>query len=309
MRRSPLFTVLLALALGTLFVVTGGAQATKPAPAPGYNAPGYGLNGVNVVNVVNDVNDVNVVNQYFRLCRENPLTPPLEVMPLPWFQPPGRRLLAGSPLERSASDWLQQPYGLASPPGQLLAAAILASSSTPASRARGEDLLKQLAKAPSKEEEEEASASAYETRLRVARLATALLWKSNEKMILFDPDSAKAAKNDREVLNREKLVAALPEPLRAGPYYLLGETYERLQRYDEAVLAWMRLPTAYPENRPLAAQSLFKAAQTLLKLGRPEQAATLCREIETNYADFDWAVQSAQSLLRQRNDKTPRNSQ
>jgi TolA-binding protein len=75
----------------------------------------------------------------------------------------------------------------------------------------------------------------------------------------------------------------MPEPLRAGPYYVLGAAEAQHQRWERAALAWMRIPILYPEHRNLAAQALFDAGRSLERLGRSEQSVQLYRELVNTY--------------------------
>ncbi|HBT77071.1 MAG TPA: hypothetical protein DEB39_09125 [Planctomycetaceae bacterium] len=227
--------------------------------------------------------------EYYLLCRNDPFGAPLEYVPLPWFLPPGRALTATA-TEKTATDWLSQPHGLASPPGALLASATLFVSRFPENRALGEEHLRRLASPLPPATGDRESEEIRKVRRDTARLATAFLWRSQE--IFKDGKQA-----EQEVAAREKLVSSLEEPLRAGPYFLLGETYSRLARNEESLLARMRVPILYPESRPLASKSLLEAARTLKKTGRPEQADRLYREIIETYPDFDWAVQEARKAL------------
>jgi len=81
-------------------------------------------------------------------------------------------------------------------------------------------------------------------------------------------------------------VENLPDSLRAGPYYLLGLAYARLQNDEQAVLSWMRVPILFPENRPLAAQSLQEAAKSFRRLGREKEEQTLLNELKRDYPEF-----------------------
>src|SRR3990170_314103 len=66
-------------------------------------------------------------------------------------------------------------------------------------------------------------------------------------------------------------IERMPEPLRAGPYYVLGLARAQKQQWGEAALAWLRTAILFPEHRALAARSLLDAGQSLERLGRSQQ--------------------------------------
>ena len=78
-------------------------------------------------------------------------------------------------------------------------------------------------------------------------------------------------------------IERMPEPLRAGPYYVLGTAWAHHGQWEQAALAWLRIPILYPEHRELAARSLMDAGQSLEKLGQSGEAARLYSELVKTY--------------------------
>lgn len=72
-------------------------------------------------------------------------------------------------------------------------------------------------------------------------------------------------------------VGDMPRSIRPGGYYLLGQAHSRLNRADEAVLAFLRVPILYAEQVDLAQHSLIEAAG-LLAANQPSEAIHLYRE-------------------------------
>ncbi len=83
-------------------------------------------------------------------------------------------------------------------------------------------------------------------------------------------------KNDLDSLKRT--LDKLPASLRAGPYFLYGMAAKQVGEHEMAILAWVRLPTEFPTQRPLCREALREAAGALDQLGRSDQAAALRQE-------------------------------
>jgi tetratricopeptide (TPR) repeat protein len=76
-----------------------------------------------------------------------------------------------------------------------------------------------------------------------------------------------------------RAIERMPEPLRAGPYFVLGRGWAQCGQWDEAAIAMLRIPILYPRERHLAARALLEAGRCLEKLHRPGKAARLYREL------------------------------
>ncbi len=187
--------------------------------------------------------------EFFVICRVDPQTTLFDCIPLPW-NPPVAAPGAPTALEKTAEEFLDPLKHR--DPGQaavLLAAGILSVSAQRAGRDRGLARLDQLSK----------------TEGPAAQLAAALLWKQKLPIL----------RTTNELAFLETAVEKIPEPLRAGPYFLLGRAAHAVGEREKAVLYWMRLPILYPENKLLVEAAVNEAAATLEKLGRPDQAARI----------------------------------
>ncbi len=121
---------------------------------------------------------------------------------------------------------------------------------------------------------------------RIALLAEAQLWRTQP--------SADAA----EVARWRRIITRIPEPLRAGPYFVLGQALARVGESQQAALAFLRTPLLYPQQRKLAAESLLAAGRELEQLSRADEAAHVYRELLTNYPDNQLADLAKQRLDR-----------
>lgn len=211
--------------------------------------------------------------EYFLLCRLDPLTP-LDGIPLPWFVPLDAKQLKPA-REKTAEDWLDPMKStLRGPSATLLAAAILSTSNHPAKNSKGKQHLRNLVNAfdtQPGDDKKTREDKAQRIQREVALLAGILLWPAERIPKL---------RKTSDLLPLQRILEQLPENQRAGPYFLYGRAARQVGQSEDAVIAWMRVPILYPENRPLAAEALREAADVLKSLGRTDQAETLLREAE-----------------------------
>jgi len=120
---------------------------------------------------------------------------------------------------------------------------------------------------------------------RIAALAEAQLWRS--ELLRSTP---------KDITRWAARIEQMPEPLRAGPYFVLGQAYDRLGLPDDAALAYLHLPVLYPERRELAARSLVRAGQLSSRAGFSEEATTMWTEVITMYADTPQRVEAERLL-------------
>jgi tetratricopeptide (TPR) repeat protein len=180
------------------------------------------------------------------LLADDPSTPYFACIPLAWV-----RREPSLTLERTAQQWLSRDQR---PAAALIAASHLLSTNHH-SAALGR--LRQLARDPDE---------------RIAFLALAQVWRTT------------AVRADQAQLAQwQATIERMPEPLRAGPYYVLGAAEAQHRRWEQAALAWLRTAILYPEHRNLAAQALLGAGRSLERLDRPEQSAQLYRELIKDY--------------------------
>jgi tetratricopeptide (TPR) repeat protein len=199
-------------------------------------------------------------SEFLLLVQSDPATPYFDCIPLAWVpeQP--------SPaLEQTARGWL----GREEPAAALLGASHLLGTGV---RAQALARLRQLATAPDR---------------RIALLATAQQWRAAVTTV-------DAAQLDAW----ERTIAQMPEPLRAGPWFVLGLARVGARQWDEAALALLQAPILYPDDRRLAAAALVEAGRALGQLGRPRQAARLYREVLQSYPERDRAVAEARHRLQ-----------
>lgn len=184
--------------------------------------------------------------EFLVLVRSDPATIHFDCIPLAWIPAELPR-----DLEQAAGAWIDRED---LPAAVLLGAShLLPTSAGPRALTR----LKQLTTASDP---------------RVAQLAAAQTWRP----ATVTADRAQLASWSRQI-------DQMPEPLRAGPYYVLGLAWAQQQQYQQAALAWMRLPILYPQHRLLAMRSLQEASRALERLGRNDQAATLRAELVRSY--------------------------
>ena len=77
----------------------------------------------------------------------------------------------------------------------------------------------------------------------------------------------------------------MPAAVRAGPFFVLGQTLLRMREFDEAALALLRIPILFPGEHELSADALLAAARALQQQQQLEEAAGLYREVVARFAD------------------------
>ena len=186
--------------------------------------------------------------EFLLLVRDDPNTPYFACIPLTWI--PSEATLN---LQRAAREWLRRDE---MPAAVLLGASHLLLTAGGSHQAALEKL-KGLATNPD---------------TKIAFLALAQAWRTTA--ITADENRLRQW---RDTIER------MPEPLRAGPYYVLGRARAQQQQWAGAAEAWMRIPILYPEHRRLAARSLWDAGRSLEKLDQSEPAGRLYRELVSRY--------------------------
>jgi tetratricopeptide (TPR) repeat protein len=124
----------------------------------------------------------------------------------------------------------------------------------------------------------------------VAGLAAAQLWR----MEIGSADETKVASWERRIMQ-------MPNPLRAGPYYVLATAQARLKETQPAAVNWMRIPILFPQQDALSAASLYKCASLLHNDGQTDEARTLWTELLQDYPESMWAKQVDKNLLDTQN--------
>jgi tetratricopeptide (TPR) repeat protein len=184
---------------------------------------------------------------FLTITSQDPATPYFEAIPLSWTsaQP-------GPAFEEKLHNWLG---------GDDPIAALLASSwlLTTGERSTATEKLRTLTR---------------DADSRVSLLAQAQLWRTQQ-----------ATAQREDVSRLQTVLERLPAPLRAGPYYVIGQTLARLGHGEEAALVLLRVPVLYPQHRELAAESLLAAGRELEKLNRTDEAAPLYQELVSKYSE------------------------
>lgn len=185
---------------------------------------------------------------FVRLLEVEPETLDFDAIPLSWLpRPPDARF------QCDATAWLEPRN---SPAARLIAASWLL---TGVRRANAADVLRQLA---------------ADQDTRIAQLATFQIVRTQ----VHDADDPTLARWESEI-------DRLPISLRGGPYYLLATAHGHRRHDAAALLAWMQVGMQYPQQRELAAESLFQAARSLDRLGRADEAQIVTEELRTRFAD------------------------
>ncbi|OHB80424.1 MAG: hypothetical protein A2V98_21030 [Planctomycetes bacterium RBG_16_64_12] len=204
--------------------------------------------------------------EFLLLLLDDPTTPYFACIPLAWV--PSQPSLA---LERAAGEWMRR--------GEMPAAVLLGASHLMSTGARPKAL-------------DALSRLTTDTDPPVRFLALAQTWRA--AVVTAGPE---------QVDSWGETIERMPEPLRAGPYYVLGLARAQKQQWGEAALAWLRTAILFPEHRALAARSLLDAGQSLERLGRSQQAIPLYRELVETYPKTPADVEARRRLEEMMNDE------
>lgn len=178
---------------------------------------------------------------FLSLYRADPLLIQLDVMPLAWIT-----VSPDNELDSLASQWLAMEDS---------SAATLLGASWRIALGKHQGVQEPLRKLTTHRDS------------RIALLAESQLWRLR---------LATAAESDVE--SWERVVRRMPTALRAGPYYVVGQAWAKLDQHDRAALAWMRIPIEFPGQRGLAARAIELAAEQLDLAQLPDQGNQLRRE-------------------------------
>lgn len=197
---------------------------------------------------------------FLLLYQDDPSTRHFDAIPLVWrpFQP-------DAATATEARQWLKSEL----PPARLIGASWLLST---ADRPTAIQTLEVLTRNDDR---------------RVAQLAHAQLWRT--KMVMTRRDV---------VLNEwTRAVDLMEDPLRAGPYFIVGRALEKHGDTDRSVVALMRVPMQYGWMRGLAAEAMWEAARQLENARQVREAAGLYRELVRDYPGTTPATQAQERLL------------
>jgi tetratricopeptide (TPR) repeat protein len=184
---------------------------------------------------------------FLNLVRSDPATRLFDCIPLPWL--PAQ---TSPELQAAAEKWLKAQDG---DPAVTATARLLGASHLLATAQRGKGIT-------------ELQRLAGNDDARIAALAKAQLWNAQL-----------ATASDDDVRNWRTAIERMPEPVRAGPYFVLGRSLARKQQFEQAATALLRVPILYSADRELAARSLVEAGACLEQLKQAREAGTLYREV------------------------------
>jgi len=190
---------------------------------------------------------------FLLIVSSDPETPAYQYLPLCWSA-------AAAADPKQAESWLAE---VKVPAAMLLGASHLLA--TPA-RARALDALIGLRQRQARPQAK-VSASAP-----ISTFATVQIWRAR---------ALEATQDDVRRWTRQ--VETFPEPLRAGPYFVLGACCQRLRQPQQATLFYLRLPILYGDHIPLAARALLAAARLQQQKQDQTAAITLLKEVVSRY--------------------------
>lgn len=171
--------------------------------------------------------------EFFLLCRADPLTPHLSSVPLPWSD---RFTSSSVPRQTSTAEWLEpekNPTGKWNPAGRLLAASILLSGPD---RKKGIAALQELAGMRNPFPDQPDAAEFCRT---VSLLAAAQLWRMKLPLI----------PNKGEVEKWEKALDRFPVSAAAGPTYVVARALEKAGDQEGADDLYQRIRIQWPAFR------------------------------------------------------------
>ena len=130
---------------------------------------------------------------------------------------------------------------------------------------------------------------ARESNVRLQRLAQMQLWRVR---------SVSGTATPSELQRWETAIDELPEELRAGGYYVLGQTFRRQQQPERAAAILLWLPLVYDSDRYLAARACFEAAELVESFGDRSQATNLYSEVVFRFPDTPLAGKAEEKWKR-----------
>jgi tetratricopeptide (TPR) repeat protein len=117
---------------------------------------------------------------------------------------------------------------------------------------------------------------ARESNVKLQRLAQMQLWRVRSQGGTATPG---------ELTRWELAIDELPEELRIGGYFVLGQTYKRQHQPERAAGLLLWVPLVYDADRHLAARACFDAAELVESYGDLAQAANLYSEVAFRFGD------------------------
>eukprot|EP00456_Euglypha_rotunda_P069217 TRINITY_DN607_c0_g1_i1.p1 TRINITY_DN607_c0_g1~~TRINITY_DN607_c0_g1_i1.p1 ORF type:complete len:392 (+),score=100.85 TRINITY_DN607_c0_g1_i1:1760-2935(+) len=132
---------------------------------------------------------------------------------------------------------------------------------------------------------------ARDVNIKIQRLAQMQLWRVR---------SLGGTATPNELVRWEAAIDELPEELRVGGYYVLGQTFRRQQQPERAAAMLLWLPLVYDADRYLAARACFDAAELVESFGDRAQATSLYGELAFRFGDTPFGRQAEEQWKRLR---------
>ena len=207
-------------------------------------------------------------SRFLLLVQSDPETRHFELIPLAW-----EFVQTDETLAAQARAWLSQSDEVA----RLIGASHLLGENVDAAAV--------VQGAPSAEHELNRLASS--TDLRVRSLARAQLWRKN----------LRARQVPREEIERwESRIEDMPDRLRGGPWYVVGQGYLVRRENQRAAAALLWLPLVFDHDATLAGSACFQAAGALAAAGRHNEAAAMYQETTERFRGTPAAAKAARAL-------------
>ncbi len=200
-----------------------------------------------IVTCQNALGDAAAAGSYFLLLvGDDPETPYFDRIPLNW-----ENRQVDPSLESRATGWLNQADNPV--------AVLLGTSHLISGQHRSAALLK-------------LSSLKFNSDARIAGLARAQSWRT--ELVTVTASNAE---------QWNLTVRGMPESVRAGGYFMLGQAYARLDQPENAALSLLRVPILYQQQPSLARRCLMDAGRQFQRIGQISEAAGLYREAIEQY--------------------------
>lgn len=202
-----------------------------------------------------------VASRFLSIASSDPSTQHFYLIPLKWSNS-----LDLPALKREAKRWISDRQ----PSSKLIAASFLLFDATDHDRAVV--ALQQLSLSGDANVRDLATAQLWRVRLRDRKIFTS------------------------EVERWREIVESMPLKMRGGPFFLLGQVYEKIHRSEEAAISYLRMPLLYDFDRYQSAEALLKAADILASTRKAANAKLLYREIGVRFPGTPAAKIATRSL-------------
>lgn len=191
--------------------------------------------------------------RFLQLLKSDPTTRQFGLIPLIWASEP----VSGA-AKSQAREWVKQESDAA----RLLGASLLLDDG-----ATGDTAAQEL------------QALQRSTDERVRQLAQAQSWRLKLRALEI---------GDLELNRWDARIHEMPAKLRGGPSYLLGRGWAMRREHDRAATALLWTALMVDGDARLAARAGVEAAESLKRLGQPDDAHRLLQEIATRFPDTEF---------------------